>query len=85
MENFIKIFYDPFRGFKDIEVNFKNKEELVSAIEDFGEQLFYVKFDSGVKSPKTGRSISKFSMAGVAIIVSPNQLGSSINNFIYYV
>ena len=65
MENFIKIFYDPFRGFKDIEVNFKNKEELVSAIEDFGEQLFYVKFDSGVKSPKTGRSISKFSMAGV--------------------
>jgi hypothetical protein len=65
MDNFIKIFYDPFRGFKSIEVKFKNKEELVSAMEEFGEQLFFVKFDS--KAVVDGKKVAKanFKMAGV--------------------
>ncbi len=65
MDNFIKIFYDPFRGFKDVEVKFKNKEELVSALEEFGEQLFFVKLDS--KAVVDGKEVRKmnFNMAGV--------------------
>jgi len=65
MDNFIKIFYDPFRGFKSIEGKFKNKEQLVSAMEEFGEQLFFAKFDS--KPVIDGKSVRKvnFKMAGV--------------------
>jgi hypothetical protein len=64
MDNFIKIFYDPFRGFKDVEVKFKNKEELVSSLEQFGDQLFFVKLDS--KAVVDGRKVAKanFKMAG---------------------
>ncbi len=64
MENFIKIFYEPFRGFKPIEGKFKNKEQLVSAMEEFGDQLFFVRLDS--KAMVDGRKIAKanFKMAG---------------------
>lgn len=46
MDNFVQIFYDPFKGHKEIKEKFKNKEDLMAALEEYGEAVLAVSFAS---------------------------------------
>ena len=48
LENYIQVFYDPFKKFVKTSMKVKNKEELVAALEDLGERAFQVKFSQKI-------------------------------------
>ncbi len=48
LQNYIQVFYDPFKKFVKTSKPVKNKEELLAALEDLGEKAFQVRFSEKV-------------------------------------
>ena len=48
LQNYIQVFYDPFKKFVKTSMEVKNKEELLATLEDLGERAFQVKFSEKV-------------------------------------
>lgn len=56
LENYIQVFYDPFKKMVPVKLKVKNKEELLSAIETYGDRLEFVKFPA--RSLETSRKVN---------------------------
>ena len=44
LENYVQVFYEPFKKMVPVKQKVKNKEQLMSAIETYGDRLEFVKF-----------------------------------------
>jgi hypothetical protein len=52
LENYIEVFYDPFKKMVPVQRQAENKEELLAALEEFGERLETVKFSSRIPNTR---------------------------------
>jgi len=48
LENYIQVFYDPFKKFAKKTMKVKNKEELIAQLQDLGDRAFQVNFSQKV-------------------------------------
>jgi len=56
LANYVQVFYEPFKKMVPVKQKVKNKEQLLSAIETYGDRLEFVRFPAG--SLETSRKVN---------------------------
>ena len=77
LQNYIQVFYDPFKKFVKTSMEVKNKEELLAALEDLEDRAFQVKFAKKVDG-KANFSLKKDAERFKAAVEAAESLPAAI-------